>query len=452
MEFDLFENSILMLGLFLTLGYLLSLLLKKAKIPHIITFLLAGFLIANTLLRDHDTAILLGEWYHISENLALGLIGFKIGTELKFSMLKKNPKFIIVVLFAEVTMTFAVITGIIYLIWGDLLMAIILGGLGTATAPAATVEVLRKLKAKGPLTQRIQWILAFDDFVAVTIVEMILVYVTVTIGGTFNALTFFQDLFSELGVSIILGFAIGNALDMIIERMHDDIEMMELTIGVIVAAIGVAILLHTSVIVTTMMIGAVATNKSGHNYERVQDLLTYIMSPVIMIFFVLVGSKISLSDFNPFPWLALVYLLTRTLGKLGGSFIGTKVACKTPAIQKNLGFGLLAQGGVALGLVAIAADILAEAGHIELAQLILSTLIISTIGSEALGAVGTTFAVKRAGEDNKLDEIERETHFRGKEITELFSHESRLPSRLWEIILLLATLIAAGIAGFILFL
>ena len=411
MESTFFENEILLLGILLAFGYLGSLLLKKIRIPHIVTFLLTGFLLANTILKDQNVAVQLHDWFIIAENLALGLIGFKIGTELKFSMLKKNPKFIVVVLFAEVTVTFVVITTIVFLIWQDFLLAIIMGGLGTATAPSATVEILRKLKAKGPLTQRVQWILAFDDFIAVTVVEMILVFVSVSLGGSHNFADFLTRLFQELILAMIIGFLIGNILDLIIERLEDDIESMEVTLGVIVVSIGLALFLHTSVIVVAMMIGVVTSNRKGDNFEKAKDLLEYIMSPVIMIFFVLVGAQITLGDFTPFPWLAVVYVISRSIGKIGGSFLGTKVACKTPAIQKNLGLGLLAQGGVSLGLVAIAGDILSDAGYVGLGHIIVSAIIISTLATVTLGSIGTTFAVRRAGEENKLVDYHRPHHY-----------------------------------------
>ena len=411
MESTFFENEILLLGILLAFGYLGSLVLKKFRIPHIVTFLLTGFLLANTILKDQNAAVVLEDWFIIAENLALGLIGFKIGTELKFSMLRKNPKFITVVLFAEVTITFAVITTVVFLIWQDFLLAIIMGGLGTATAPMATVEILRKLKAKGPLTQRVQWILAFDDFIAVAIVEAILVYVSVSLGGSLDFAGFVEGLFQELILAIIVGFVIGNILDLIIERLKDDIETMEVTLGVIVVSIGFALFIHTSVIVVAMMIGVVATNRKGDNFEKAQDLLETLMSPVIMVFFVLVGAQITIEDLSPFPWLVVVYVITRTIGKLGGSYLGTKAACKTPVIQKNLGFGLLAQGGVSLGLAAIAGDILTQAGYAELGHTIISAIVLSTLATVTLGSIGTTFAVRRAGEENKLIDYQRPHHY-----------------------------------------
>ncbi len=326
-------------------------------------------------------------------------------------MLRKNPKFITVVLFAEVTITFAVITTVVFLIWQNFLLAIIMGGLGTATAPMATVEILRKLKAKGPLTQRVQWILAFDDFIAVAIVEAILVYVSVSLGGSLDFAGFVEGLFQELILAIIVGFVIGNILDLIIERLKDDIETMEVTLGVIVVSIGFALYIHTSVIVVAMMIGVVATNRKGDNFEKAQDLLETLMSPVIMVFFVLVGAQITIEDLSPFPWLVVVYVITRTIGKLGGSYLGTKAACKTPVIQKNLGFGLLAQGGVSLGLVAIAGDILTQAGYAELGHTIISAIVLSTLATVTLGSIGTTFAVRRAGEENKLIDYQRPHHY-----------------------------------------
>ncbi len=428
MEKLLLENPFLLLGLFLVFGYILSIIMNKIKVPTVVTYLISGAILANTLFRDVDLAIIMEDWFDISENLALGLIGFKIGTELKGKLLKTNRNFIIKVLFYEVFFTLFTVFAIIFLFTQDFLLALILGGLATATAPAATIEVLRKLRAKGTLTQRIQWILAFDDVLAVIIVEGIFVYLLISSGGTITIILFMKSLYHEIGLSLLIGGFIGLALDAIVERMDDDLEMMELSVAVIIASVGVAVYIGTSVVLTTMTIGGVATNKSGDNYERVQDLLEYIMAPIIMIFFVLVGARLTVGDLNPFPWIAIIYLIGRSFGKIVGAYYGSKKVCNNPVIQKNLGFGLLSQGGVALGLVAIAAEILTELGKAELGHQIISIVIISTIISEGLGAVTTEYAVRKAGEANKLEnKNEHRSHFPPglKQLTDLMYKNHR---------------------------
>ncbi|MCE7735012.1 MAG: hypothetical protein GPJ54_09055 [Candidatus Heimdallarchaeota archaeon] len=410
MAHALLNEPILLLGTFLIIGYLASLFLKRYGVPHIVVYLITGFVIANTLLKSVVVEEELDEWFLLVETLALGLIGFKIGTELKFSLLKQHPKFIIVVLFAEAGAAFILVFFAVLFFDGSFLVAIVLAGLATATAPAATIEILRKKKAAGPLTSRIQWILAFDDVIAIVIVEAILVYLEVSLGGTATVLNIFTGFLHEVGLAVVLGSVAGFIMDEIVERMDDELEMMELSLATLIFVMGAAHYLDTSVISACMMVGIVATNRLGENYVKMSDLLEVVMSPIVMLFFVLVGTRVVFDDFNPFPVLALVYLLARSVGKVAGAFGGTKLVGADPVLQKNLGLGLLAQGGVALGLVAIANDILIAGGEPDLGSKIITAVVISTIFSEALGSITTTMAVDRSGEGGKSKIPQRLEH------------------------------------------
>lgn len=410
MAHELLEEPILLLGIFLILGYLASLFFKRYGVPHIVVYLVTGFVIANTLLRDVVVEDEIDEWFLLVETLALGLIGFKIGTEIKFNLLKEHPKFIIIVLLAEAGGAFVVVFLAVMAFDGDFLIAIVLAGLATATAPAATIEILRKKKAAGPLTTRIQWILAFDDVIAIMIVEAILVYLEVSLGGSATALNILTGFIHEVGYAVALGLVVGYLMDEIVERMDDELEMMELSLATLVFVMGVAHYLETSVISACMVVGVVATNRLGDNYAKMSDLLEVVMSPIVMLFFVLVGTRVVFDDFTPFPWLALIYLIARSVGKIGGAYSGTKYVGSEPVLRNNLGLGLLAQGGVALGLVAIANDILIAGGDPELGNKLLTAVIISTIFSEALGSITTTIAVNRSGEGGKSKIPQRMEH------------------------------------------
>jgi Kef-type K+ transport system membrane component KefB len=400
----------LLLGIFLSAGYLASLFFKQLNVPHIVVYLVTGFFISNTLLTNVVVKEELDEWYHLVETLALGLIGFKIGTEIKFNLIKEHPKFIIIVLLAEAGGAFVVVFFAVLAFDGSFLVAFILAGLATATAPAATIEILRKKKAAGPLTTRIQWILAFDDVIAIMVVEAILVYLEVSLGGTATVFSFFEGFIQEVGIAILLGLVVGYVMDEIVERMDDELEMMELSLAILIFVMGAAHLLETSVITACMVVGVVATNRLGDNYARMSDLLEVVMSPIVMLFFVLVGARITFDDFTPIPLLAFVYLLARTVGKIGGAFGGTTYMGSEPVLKKNLGLGLLAQGGVALGLVAIANDILIAGGEPDLGNKLITAVVISTIFSEALGSITTTLAVNRSGEAGKSKIPQRMEH------------------------------------------
>jgi Kef-type K+ transport system membrane component KefB len=395
------DDPVLFIGIIFLVGFTGSVILERYRVPHVVVYLLTGFVLGNSLFRDINLVEELSSWYLVSETLALGLIGFKIGTELKFKSLMKEPRFIIILLIAEAGAAMLLVTSVVYTYSGSFLMSIIMGGLATATAPAATVEVLRQVKAEGPLTTRIQWILALDDLIAITVIEAVLVYVSVSLGGSLTISRYFITLFKEIFLAVLLGVGIGLMLDNAIESMEDELKMMEITLGVVMFSLGLAHFMGTSVITTAMTIGATVTNRSGDNYEKASDLLEILMSPILMIFFVFVGARIHISQFDVFPILALLYLTARTIGKLVGAYYGAKIGEADDLISKNIGFGLLSQGGVTLGLVTLIGEILVENGYDDMANKIIKSLIISTVFSVILGSMGTKFAMIRSGEIGK---------------------------------------------------
>ncbi|MCY3413122.1 MAG: cation:proton antiporter [Candidatus Heimdallarchaeota archaeon] len=394
------SDPIVMIGLFLTLGLSLSFVFQRIGAPHVVIYLLIGFVLANSLYSNLDFYAEFSTMFIVTENVALGLIGFRIGTELKLKEILKDRKVLLLLLTMEAGGAFIVVFTLVSAITGDILVGLLLGAFATATAPAATVAVLKKLRAKGSLTTKVQWILALDDVIAVLVIETVLVIVTSTFGETFSFHEFSLGILHELGYAIILGIVVGFILDYVVERMVDDLEMMEFTLGIVLLTIGIAHYVHTSVIFTTMIIGAVTTNVGGANYEKAGDLLEIILSPIVTIFFVLFGARITFADFIPFPWLALVYLGGRSIGKIVGAYSGGRAANLEPCVRNNIGFGLLSQGGVALGLVSVVSEMLIEYNHPGQAHDILTTVIIGTVLSIFVGAYGAKYAVIKSGEAN----------------------------------------------------
>ncbi len=402
MVFFLLDNPVMLLGIFLTGGYILSLALHKLGIPHIIVYLTTGLVLSNFVLKELNLQEELHEWFVISELIALGLIGFKIGTEIKFKNIKKEPVFVLLVTFAETGFAFILVFFLFTLFIHNFVLSLVLAGLATATAPAATIEVFRKLRVEGELSAKIKWLLAFDDILAVVIVEMILAYLLTLVGGNVNLFNFFISLWHEIGISFVIGLMIGFVLDMIIERIGDELEMMELTFATLILAIGMSYYLHTSVIIMTMTIGIVATNIGGDNYKKSGDLLEILMSPILMIFFVFVGAKIKLNSIEPYILgIAFLYLFGRTVGKISGAYFGANKAKSSEVIRNNIGFGLLAQGGVSLGLASVVDDILRGTEYENIGITVVTLIIVSTFFSVTLGSFGAKFASKRADEIGK---------------------------------------------------
>ncbi len=394
------ECPIFFIGIILALSTVTAYFFKKIKVPPIIIYILSGFFVTNTLFGHIDLVVEIHSWFIFIENLALGLIGFKIGTEMKFKKMRNRSKLIIFLLIAETTGAFIIVFTLIMLFTSNFLMSIIFAGLATATAPAVTIDIIIRLKAKGELTTITHWILALDDITAIITIETVLVFVSEKVGAGVHLVSFIIDLLHEIGLAVLIGFIIGFILDRFVEAMNNNIEMMEITIAFLLLGMGVAFYIKTSIIITAMMIGMTVTNIGGDNYAKATDLIEIVMSPILVLFFTLIGARITFNDLINFPFVAIIYLLARTLGKIGGFFVGGSIIGADKKIKNNIGFTFLAQGGVTLGLVNIITEKLELAGDVVMGHTIRTALIFSTILSVSLGAIGTNIAMKNAGEIN----------------------------------------------------
>ncbi len=394
----LLGEMLFLLGNVAVFGYLSALVLKKIGVPNVVAYVISGFILANFLLpqRIYNE---LDSWFPVVENLALGLIGYHIGNELDLRLLLEEGKKILLLLIGEASGKFLGVFILVFIVAQDFLAALLLGALATATAPAATVEVIKRCRAQGELTQNIQWLLAFDDIIAVLFVESIISYVRLSFGHKVSLPNYLLEIVREIGLAIILGAILGYLLPLLLRMAHSALEDVEVRLAVVVFGIGAAAFIQTSVITTSMTIGIVVGNRSKSIADEFStQLLESIMSPAIMLFFLLVGSTLRTSDLWPFPIISIAYLLGRTGGVVLGTFVGATIAGEKGPIRNYLGFSLLAQGGVALGLLSITNDVLREGGENETTILLSTAILISTVFSEILGSYGTKYALTKAGE------------------------------------------------------
>ncbi len=397
------------LGISLTVGYGFSFLLERFSVPNVVVYLITGFIVANLLLGAEVTQDPQYRfWFQFIETLTLGLIGFKIGVEMELKLLRHHSRVISILILFEVVGAYISVFLITFLVSGSFLLSLILGGLATATAPAATIEVIRRLRAKGPVTRQLKWILAFDDVVAVVVVEGILSYLLViALDQEITLFNYFSEIGQEIGLALVIGAIAGFLLDEAIERMNQTFQIMELTFASLILVMGIAHTLHTSVILACMMVGVVTVNHGGNNFARAEPYMDVILSPILILFFLLVGAQVQFTDFyDPFPILAIIYLSARVIGKYFGIFLGGSVAKTDDNTRRYLGLGLLPQGGVALGLTSIAVEILEEAGFHDIADKILVTIVVSTILSEGVGAITTAYALTKVEEIGTAENLD----------------------------------------------
>ena len=394
---------VLLLGIILFAGAAGGWLFQKLKIPQVVGYIVTGILIGSSgfhILEPNVIAAL-----DPISTVALSFIGFLIGGELKLGTIKKYGKqFISILLFESITPAIIVsclITLIVFLFTKDFTHAIslglILGAICSATAPAATTDVLVEYRTKGPLTTTVYGIVAMDDAVALILYTIASTIVTPLIGG--HSLSFGVQLLNiakDIFGSILLGGAVGFILMLITRRILDkDARVLTFSLGCLFLSTGICNVLGLDNILAAMSLGFVMVNLSTPKAKNIFSLVEKYTPPIYVLFFVLVGSKLNIWIITPFLGLiAVIYVLGRTFGKTIGSMLGAALTKAPKSVQKFLPFCLLSQAGVAIGLSIAAGNDFSDSIGPEVLLIITATTFIVQL----IGPVFVKIGVTKAGE------------------------------------------------------
>lgn len=403
------DGVLAVLGICVAGGVVGGWLVQRLNIPQVVGYILVGVLIGDTgfgLLHPNDIANLTP-----FNNFALGLIGFLVGGELSASIFKKYGKQFTAILMGEGLAAFLLVglasTGIIYLVVHDWVMAIaagvVFGAIASATDPASTIDVLWEYRSAGVLTTAIIAIVALDDALAMTLyglgtsVASILVHA----GGESIASTMLHTLF-ELGGALVLGVAAGFVLNAMMHYMPQTEKRLGISIGIILLCIGLALAFNMDVILATMAMGIVLINHAPRRSKQLFEVIRSFSTPIYIIFFVLVGARLSLKTMPLWIWgLVAAYVLMRSLGKWVGSYWGGRVSRAEKSVQNYMGMALFAQGGVAVGLSIVASQNLQHIQVIEtmtLGDIVVFTVTATTLCVQLIGPAFAKLAIKKAGE------------------------------------------------------
>ncbi len=380
-------------------GLLGAKIFQYFKLPQVVGYIVMGLAIGNSGLGilNHELIDSLAP----VNNLALGIIGFMIGGELKLSVFKKMGRSIFTILVAEVLGTFTLVTLLVWAVTGKLSTALIFGALATATAPAATVDVLWEYESKGPLTTTILAIVGLDDALALIVYGFACSYARILISsGSFSLASVLCSPAIEIFGSMLLGITMGLALELVSKKMKDDKEFLSLIFATIIICCGIANQLHLSQILACMFIGMTLANKSFPFSERTVRTLDRTISPIYIVFFVFIGAKLRVGLLPQMGLLGVVYILGRSAGKVLGSYSGARISNASASVRKYLGLSLFSQAGVAVGLsIAVANDFsqLGAAGK-ELGTLVINVITATTFVVQLIGPPCVKYSIIKAGE------------------------------------------------------
>ena len=406
---------LLSLSVALFAGLMLSRLAKRVQLPAVTAYLVAGILIGPYLLGALGVKGL-GfvsmqdiKSYSIISDVALGFIAFSIGNEFRLSQLKQiGKKATVIGIFQAVVATLLVDAALIglHFIIPDVLplpSAIVLGAVASATAPAATLMVVRQYKSKGPLTDILLPIVAIDDAVGLVLFAVSFGVAKALISGRVDVISVILEPVLEVALSLGLGYVMGELFTFFEKFFHSRSKRLSMSVTFVFLTVAISMVefkiggVHVafSSLLVCMMLGTVFCNLCDFS-EELMDRIDRWSAPLFILFFVISGAELELATFKDAAvvLIGLVYIIVRSLGKYIGAAASAKWMGCDSNIVKYLGVTLLPQAGVALGM-AIKAETLGAEGAIVTNITLFSVLIY-----ELIGPFFTKVALERAGEIN----------------------------------------------------
>lgn len=406
-------QALLSLSVALFAGLMLSRLAKLVKLPAVTAYLIAGILVGPYVLGSFDVPGL-GfismddiKSYEILSDVALGFIAFSIGNEFRLAQLKQTGKQATVVGIIQAVFTTLVVDaaliGLHFIIPDKLPLpsAIVLGAVASATAPAATLMVVRQYKSKGPLTDILLPIVALDDAVGLVLFAVSFGVAKALISGHVDVLSVIVEPILEVVLSLLLGFVMGVLFTFFEKFFHSRSKRLSMSVTFVFITVALSMIqfdigrvhISFSSLLVCMMLGTVFCNMCDFS-EELMDRVDRWTAPLFILFFVLSGAELELSTFKDIivVVIGVAYIIFRCIGKYFGARFSSKSVKCDKNIVKYLGITLFPQAGVALGM-AIKAETLGEHGLI-----VTNIILFSVLVYELIGPFLTKIALTKAGE------------------------------------------------------
>ncbi|MBO7573958.1 MAG: cation:proton antiporter [Bacilli bacterium] len=430
MDFSIFAY----VALLFFVALLSTRLMRVLKLPnvtgYIVTGIIMGPFVFGLLFNSFDnvkTGIIYGfinghdgvggiNWV---STVALGFIAFSIGTSFKRATIKALGKRVLVITILEAlgaSLLVIIALMVAHFVFQEQVswqMVLVLSAIASATAPAATLMVIKQYNARGPLVNTLLPVVALDDAAALILFAILFQLASALSGGTISVYTILVKPLLEITISLGIGIILGLLISLMNGWFKSRNNRLIWCIFSVFAALGFYYLFRSnkmgnfelSSLLICMMAGAIYTNFVKDS-NRTLDVMDRFTSPIYMMFFVISGASLDLSIFFNSDGLlvvgiAFIYIIFRVVGKWSGAFVGASITRCEPQVKKYLGFALVPQAGVAIGLSTTAYKLFLENGTPEAQKagaLILAIILTSTLVYELIGPMVAKFAFKRAHE------------------------------------------------------
>lgn len=380
---------LLTVGAIFLAGLLADLLGRHTPLPRVTLLLLAGVLVGPSVLNLLPPFT--ERWFPVLTNIALAMVGFLIGGQLTPKTLRRLGRRVLVLSASKVLLA-SLFVGVGLLLAGaGLQAALLLAGIAPATAPAATFDVVHEYGAQGEFTQTLLGLVAIDDAWGIMLFTVLLSIAQALAGEGGEAGELLGALW-ELAGAIGLGALLGLPMAWLTGRVSKGEPTQAEALGFVMLCSGIALWLEVSYLLACVTLGAVVASRAKH-HSRPFRAIEGIEWPYLILFFLLAGAALQLSSLLAVGLFGALYILLRSAGLYIGAELGGRLGGAPPRIYHWIGFAVLPQAGIALGLALVAAQ-----SFPELEALILPTVFGSTVVFELLGPVATRFALRRAGE------------------------------------------------------
>ena len=400
-------HVLLSIALAMAGGLVLSRVVKLLKLPNVTGYLIAGLIVGPCCLNLVNQTNL--GYIKIISTVALGFIAFSIGGEFKLEHLKKLGKSIVTITFCQALFAVAfVMLGLFALKFAfpdqiDTPMILLLGAIATATAPAATLMVVKQYRARGIVTDTLLPVVALDDAIGLMVFSICVALAKVFAVG--EQLTFMSTVVTpllEIALSLVVGAALGALLALCMRFFRSRANRLCLMIVAVLAGVGLSEMnwpmgLSLSSLLTCMMTGAVFANMRKDSLQILDGTENW-TPPLYMLFFVISGAELDLKVIPLIGIAGVAYIVFRSMGKYLGAFTGAAMVKADKNVRNYLGLTLLLQAGVAIGMAQVVANTPEFAAQ---SSQIVTIVLCATLVYELVGPLITKIALVKSGEIEK---------------------------------------------------
>lgn len=387
-------NTLIIVGAVFLLGLLADVAGRLTPLPRVTLLLLAGVLVGPSGVGLIPSGFI-DQWFPTLTHMALAMVGFLMGQKLSVAELRQRGKVVSLLALGKVLGAALVVFVAAWALTRDLALALVLGGVATATAPAATFDVVHEAHAGGPFADNLVSIVAIDDAWGLMLFSVLLALATGMTSGDGVEASIVGSGLTEVVGSLLLGGAIGVPMAYLTGRLNfgdrEGEPIQAESFGFVLACAGGAVLLELSPILASMAMGGVVASLARH-HSRPFHAIEGVEWPFMILFFVLAGASLEVEGISHVGWLALAYLVARGLGTHLGIYLTAGMIGADGPTRRWMGLALMPQAGVALGMALIASQRLPY-----LAETILTLVLSTTIVLELVSPVITRRILERVG-------------------------------------------------------